>query len=266
LVVGRGGSSGTSRLFLRVWADQISQEPDGEWVQVYWTPPINSHGDPERVAQLQSIEAGAEGLAVLCTAVDPMAVPRNIRSFDEETLLRLGTFTTDGQGTYARVLGRVQVRAVMSDTTLAQDLAEIARTHAGNATITQALIAARVGQGKFRARVLQRWQGRCDVTGSAVIQAIRASHIKPWREATDAERLDPDNGLPLVASLDALFDAGLISFDATGQILLAEELTPAEHAIHGLTGRRLSQHPVPQTAHYLRDHTARFAANNLRPG
>ncbi len=175
-------------------------------------------------------------------------------------------FTTDGQGTYARVLGRVQVRAVMSDTTLAQDLAEVARTHAGNATITQALIAARVGQGRFRAGVLQRWQERCAVTGSAVIQVIRASHIKPWRDSTDAERLDPDNGLPLVASLDALFDAGLISFDATGQMLIAEQITPAERAIHGLTGRRLSQTPAQRTARYLRDHTARFAANTLGLG
>jgi putative restriction endonuclease len=38
---------------------------------------------------------------------------------------------------------------------------------------------------------------------------LRASHIKPWSDCSNRERLDPLNGLLLVAHIDALFDNGL---------------------------------------------------------
>ncbi|HET9245398.1 MAG TPA: HNH endonuclease signature motif containing protein, partial [Xanthobacteraceae bacterium] len=55
--------------------------------------------------------------------------------------------------------------------------------------------------------------------------ALRASHIKPWRESSDRERLDPANGLLLTANLDALFNDGLIAFDDEGQMLVSAQLT-----------------------------------------
>ena len=55
---------------------------------------------------------------------------------------------------------------------------------------------------------------------------LRASHIKPWRAASGAERLDKFNGLLLTPNLDLAFDQGLISFDDHGQILLGEDLDP----------------------------------------
>ncbi|WP_245431366.1 HNH endonuclease signature motif containing protein, partial [Rhodoplanes roseus] len=42
------------------------------------------------------------------------------------------------------------------------------------------------------------------MTGCEVEDVLRASHIKPWRDASDQERLDPRNGLLLSATLDAL--------------------------------------------------------------
>jgi hypothetical protein len=58
----------------------------------------------------------------------------------------------------------------------------------------------------------RQWEKRCTVTCCATLETIRASHIKPWWMATNEERLDPGNGLPLVATVDTLFDAGLITF------------------------------------------------------
>jgi hypothetical protein len=253
----------SNRIFLRVWTDQSYFDKDGrEWVQVYWVPPRNSHGDPERLGQIKAIQSGAEGFAILCTAVDTQSRPRKIQSFDDQVVLRLGTFTKDGNGTYAEVIKRIPVSVLTADTVLAQDLVEIARTV--NRTSREALIAARVGQGQFRADVLKRWQGRCGVTGSETLEIIRASHIKPWRQCTNDERLDSHNGLPLTASLDALFDAGLISFDAVGKMLISELLRHQECVIHGLIGRQLSQKPSERTAKYLRYHREKFAANNLR--
>lgn len=42
---------------------------------------------------------------------------------------------------------------------------------------------------------------------------IRASHAKPWEEASDEERLDSANGFPLAVKLDAI-KAGLKAVDA----------------------------------------------------
>lgn len=65
-----------------------------------------------------------------------------------------------------------------------------------------ALINARLGQGKFRKHLDMFWNESCAVTGCKIREVLRASHIKPWRECANKERLDPDNGLLLCAHLD----------------------------------------------------------------
>jgi hypothetical protein len=47
-------------------------------------------------------------------------------------------------------------------------------------TETERLVVQRVGQDIFRAGLLDYWDGRCAVTGLAVPELLRASHIKPW--------------------------------------------------------------------------------------
>ena len=51
-----------------------------------------------------------------------------------------------------------------------------------------------------------------------------ASHIKPWRNSTNQQRLDVYNGLLLTPNLDKLFDKGYISFDKKGKIICSEAL------------------------------------------
>ena len=58
-------------------------------------------------------------------------------------------------------------------------------------TEAERLVVERVGQGLFRAGLLDFWEGRCAITGLHVPELLRASHIKPWADCeTDAERLD----------------------------------------------------------------------------
>ena len=90
-----------------------------------------------------------------------------------------------------------------------------------NETERTGLVTSRVGQGYFRQQVLQRWDGKCAVTGSDVLRILIASHIIPWSEASDDERLDVDNGILLSPLYDALFDKHLISFDDEGNILFS---------------------------------------------
>ncbi|MCQ9617926.1 hypothetical protein L1889_15650 [Paenalcaligenes niemegkensis] len=50
---------------------------------------------------------------------------------------------------------------------------------------------------------------------------LRASHCKPWRDATNEERLDGENGLLLTPGIDHLFDQGFIGFDDNGQTIVS---------------------------------------------
>ncbi|WP_198670257.1 HNH endonuclease [Dyella sp. C9] len=131
-----------------------------------------------------------------------------------------------------------------------QDVVDVCQSNR-SATEKEQLVSARLGQGRFRQDVLSRWNSACAVTGSSTLQAIRASHCMPWRQSSDEERLDPANGLPLVATLDALFDAGLISFDSDGSILISPRLEDLTLALEGLTLRR---HPREDEQAYLAYH------------
>jgi hypothetical protein len=89
-------------------------------------------------------------------------------------------------------------------------------------TEVERLVRQRVGQDVFREALLDYWGGACAVTGLALPDVLRASHAKPWADCTsDEERLDVFNGFLLAAHLDALFDRGLITFDAGGGMVIA---------------------------------------------
>ena len=130
---------------------------------------------------------------------------------------------------------------------LSCDLEEI-QSRDLDATSRVTLVQARLGQGTFRKDVLGIWGQQCCVTGVTTLAAVRASHIKPWRESSDEERLDAMNGLPLVATLDALFDAGLISFTDEGVLLVQDRLGEEECLRLGLHTLRLSHEELPSVA------------------
>ena len=88
-----------------------------------------------------------------------------------------------------------------------------------------ALVLARRGQGLFRQRV-QGVESRCRITGVERFEHLRASHIKPWRDSSNEERLTAENGLLLTPSIDHLFDRGFISFKADGRLLISPVAHP----------------------------------------
>jgi len=94
-------------------------------------------------------------------------------------------------------------------------------------TERDSVVKSRIGQGTFRKRLIDLW-GCCSVTGLKNIPLLRASHIKPWRDCSNLERLDPMNGLLLHPTLDHLFDSGFISFDDNGKILVSDKISNAD--------------------------------------
>lgn len=102
-------------------------------------------------------------------------------------------------------------------------------------TEVERLVIQRVGQDVFRAGLLDYWEGRCAITGLAVPELLRASHIKPWASCdTDAERLDVFNGLLLAPQLDAAFDCGLITVEDDGTVVVSQALPVKERGSLGL--------------------------------
>ncbi len=91
-------------------------------------------------------------------------------------------------------------------------------------TEREQIVKSRVGQGEFRRNVIRLW-GSCSVTGLVNIGLLRASHIKPWKNSTNEERLNPFNGFLLTPNYDVLFDKGYITFKNDGQIIISKKIS-----------------------------------------
>jgi hypothetical protein len=92
-------------------------------------------------------------------------------------------------------------------------------------TERKGLVTSRVGQGYFRNLLIERFDNKCAVTKSSIVSILVASHIVPWSESTEEERLDVDNGILLSPLYDALFDKHLISFTDNGSIIISSKIS-----------------------------------------
>ena len=102
------------------------------------------------------------------------------------------------------------------------------------ATEKESIVKSRIGQGVFRKGLIDYWHG-CAISQCPLTWMLVASHIKPWREADNQERLDNYNGLLLLPNYDKLFDLGYISFNQTGKIMCSRLLDKFHRDTIGLT-------------------------------
>ena len=94
---------------------------------------------------------------------------------------------------------------------------------------------------------------------------LKASHIKPWREATDAERLDGANGLLLSPHIDHLFDEGYITFSSNQEPVVVPEVRDKLLDAWGIdSGVRVGEFSREQSA-YLDYHRANVFKHALLP-
>ena len=96
--------------------------------------------------------------------------------------------------------------------------------------------AVRVGQHVFARNVLANCGNRCVFCGFKPPSApngkrlLAAGHIKPWKDSSPSERLDPRNGLAACPAHDAAFDKGMITVKSGLRIHLASSLANAVQA------------------------------------
>lgn len=95
-------------------------------------------------------------------------------------------------------------------------------------------ITKRQGQGAFRSGLLTAYEGRCAITGSAVMQVLEAAHITPF---LGPETNHVSNGLLLRSDLHTLWDRGLIYLCDDLKLQLKPSLENSEY--FGLAGKKV---------------------------
>ena len=135
---------------------------------------------------------------------------------------------TEYHGQKPQLVNASYFLAIMAEYTKPQNRILVGTANEEITTQKEALITARNGQGKFRNKLLAYWNSACSATKMGNERLLRASHIKPWCDSDNEERLCKFNGLLLTPNLDALFDKGLITFEDNGKIKISHEVSLAD--------------------------------------
>lgn len=121
----------------------------------------------------------------------------------------------------------------ISDSIIAE-IQSIEKDNTINVTEKDSIVKSRIGQGNFRRELIEYWHG-CAISLCPLTWMLIASHIKPWKDADNQERLDVFNGLLLLPNYDKLFDMGYISFNQNGRIMCSRLLDNFDRKSIGLT-------------------------------
>ncbi len=157
-----------------------------------------------------------------------------------------------GNNMYSNALK--QFRYCVSNLTEEDSALLLSAADAEYSTFTQTekefFLKARIGQGLYRQKLFEKYNGCCCVTGIDQPKLLIASHIKPWSVCNDIERLDIENGFLLSANIDKLFDSGLITFHNNGKMYIStlvgkeneERLHISNNSIANLQGSKKLYH------------------------
>ncbi len=122
-----------------------------------------------------------------------------------------------------------------------------------------AIVKVRLKQAEFKANLFALWEG-CSIEGLEIAHNfLIASHIKPWAQSSDLEKVSQYNGLLLPTNYDYLFDRHLISFSPQGTVMLHSSVELKN--LYGVLGIDHEAHlrPLHETCiQFLSEHNKRF--------
>jgi predicted restriction endonuclease len=105
-----------------------------------------------------------------------------------------------------------------------------------------------------------RLDSTCKVTGVSDTRVLVASHIKPWKDASNEERLMGHNGILLSPHVDALFDERLVTFEDDGQIQVHPSLSADVLDRWSINASKPVERFRPEQLPFLSHHRRLFAA------
>lgn len=118
----------------------------------------------------------------------------------------------------------------------------------------ETIIKARIGQGRYRELLKQKWNNTESISDYANPDFMRASHIKPWKNCDNKECIDPENGLLLKPDNDFLFDQGYISFNDDVRIIISKMLSKQDIQEFHLSEEIRIKQVTPKMKEYLNYH------------
>ncbi len=95
----------------------------------------------------------------------------------------------------------------------------------------ESIIKVRINQNIFRQKLLNL---ECKLCGFSNEKLLIASHIKPWSESDDIEKLHIYNGFLFCPHHDKVFDKFLISFEDSGKIIISQKLSVEDRILLNL--------------------------------
>lgn len=125
------------------------------------------------------------------------------------------------------------------------------------ATTKEQLVKIRIGQSLFRKRLLEK-DPRCKICGLNDQDLLIASHIQPWKDSNDCEKLNPYNGFLLCPNHDALFDKVYISFEDNGKILISPNLSDKTLNLFGVSSEIENISIHPENKQFLKWHRDKY--------
>lgn len=129
------------------------------------------------------------------------------------------------------------------------------------ATTKDVVTAIRIGQNEFRKKLITTLK-QCPMTGITDTRILTASHIKPWTQSDNTERLDIKNGFLFSPTLDRLFDRGIISFTNDKHLLISETLSQTNREkLHLESNQTVPDLPVAGREKYLEYHRSKIFIN-----
>lgn len=132
-----------------------------------------------------------------------------------------------------------------------ETLGEILQDEEINTDIVLQVIQRR-GQDRFKRKLLLNSQ-ECAICGIDESSLLIASHIKPWKDSSNIERMDSKNGILLCPNHDKLFDKGYITFSDQGKLLISSFLSE-EIAVKMSIGTNIDIKVSHESKEYLEWH------------
>jgi hypothetical protein len=93
---------------------------------------------------------------------------------------------------------------------------------------------------RFSEPVKNLWGRKCALTGIETAEVLEACHIKPWRNSSEAERLDDQNGICLAAHIHKCFDSNLLRVSEAGVVVVSSTISGQERTRLGINVTRLT--------------------------
>jgi hypothetical protein len=123
----------------------------------------------------------------------------------------------------------------------------------------RAWLRVRIHHNKFAIPVKAR--GECALTGLKLPGLLDACHIRPWKDCSSKDKLDPLNGLCLATHIHKAFDLHLLGITPEGAVHYSEDFSSQARQRLGLADQfRIKV--LPGSRKYLKDRFAEFLKNS----